>query len=331
MAAPASPYNFQNLQQALSAFQLLQQLMQRKFNLGTGLGAANLAKPLLAKAIPGTGPYLGPALGAAALGYNLNELIKTKGLTTQQKAGQSGRLVADTALSATIPYYALAKAVQAVGNELQKSGSPQVRGVGRVASYAAEPAGAGAFWNVATGMNSPRDAIKRAGGFQGALLDTMGPVGLIMRGIGADLPLMNQVPTKGAQFEKALYKLLNFDKYLGTGQTVRTQNIGRTGPTAQEIAQWGPAAMSLATGLGPVLGLLAGAGNTPQLSPAYQQRAGNVLLRNFGANLPTVAPQIFGRLGVRSLQDAQALATKLKLSPEASAAFSQAAKTALGL
>lgn len=163
------------------------------------------------------------------------------GLSTKDRAHTAARGVTDAGLSYAIPYYAAAKAVNALGQHFQGSGSPQVRGLGRALDYGTEPAGAKAFWRATRGRNPFEGQRGKdiAGNFA---LDIAGPVGTILRGIGGSAPKafqkvmvdygpfkpvafmadalgLSHVPTEGTQFRKSIasgfQKIPGFETFSG--------------------------------------------------------------------------------------------------------------------
>src|SRR5262249_44156827 len=133
-------------------------------------------------------------LTGAGLGYGLSQIASDPNLSTGQKVGHSVRGGTDAALAALVPYYGAGKAVNIVGKQLERSGSPQVRGAGRALDYAVEPSGAKGFWDVVQGDKSPAKAFSSNGGLEGLTLDMMGPVGIVLRGLGVRLPFLSSTP-----------------------------------------------------------------------------------------------------------------------------------------
>lgn len=161
------------------------------------------------------GSYASPAwnsagtlpAGAAALGGAgaVAGAALAPGLNTKQRAHTAARGVTDAALSYAIPYYGWAKAVNAIGQNLQRSGSPQVRSAGVALDYVTEPSGAKRFWDLTKGKNP------FAGG-AGAVardltLDGMGPIGVLMRAtpLGEALGMFH-TPTEGTTFRRSMEK-----------------------------------------------------------------------------------------------------------------------------
>ncbi len=185
---------------------------------------------------------LGNAASFAALGLNLANIANNSNLSNVQKVGASSKAAFDVGMSFVPfvgPIYAAANLASGIGKRLERSGSPEVRGAGRVLDYAGRPAGEQAFWNVATGMQSPAAAFKSAGGVQGALLDTMGPVGLIFRGLGKSLPGMPSPPSsEGGKFRTGVGRV--FDR-VGLPINVNFQDRSAyEAPEAPGVAQGRP-------------------------------------------------------------------------------------------
>ena len=258
-----------------------------------GFGAAQLAGTAgklagINPKIPGTGIGAVPAaLGAGALGYNLAQIAGNENLSTGQKVGHSGHLATDVGMSLVPvvgPFYALAKIASALGQHLQGSGSPQVRGLGRSIDYVAEPAGAKAFWSTVQGDKSPREAWKAQGGAEGLMLDTMGPVGIILRGLGVKLPFLHDEPTTGTIFRNELSQIMKQIPQL-KGSDTSKYNIdqGVYEALTPEAKAAGAALGALLMGESPT-----GAKN----KDAYGIQAQNVVLNRYGNDTPEILKQI---------------------------------------
>jgi hypothetical protein len=241
---------------------------------GTGAQAAGAASgsPTLA----GVGQGIGTAAGLAGAGYGAYQAATNPNFSRQQQVGHSGRAVADAIMSLLIPYYGLARGANVVGQQLERSGSPQVRGAGRAIDQATEPSGAKAFWNVAQGDMSPRKAIEKAG-FQGAMYDTMGPVGAILKGVGFKLPFLSHEPTTGTKFRGELGQLFGRVPALKGIDTSKYQM-----PTGG-YGQYG-GAFDQAKQLGTLLA--SRTADSAKNPAAYSLQAANILLNKYGAALP---------------------------------------------
>jgi hypothetical protein len=212
--APPQSLDLQSLAQRFglpAALQLLALLDPQGSAISKALSGTNLAAGGAQAAgnltgVSGLGQLgkgLGAAAGVGAGAYGAYKAATDPNLSQTQRVGHSGRSIADTIMSLLIPYYGLAKAASVVGDVLQRSKSPQVRGTGRAVGQVAEPSGAKAFWDVAQGDLSPKAAAKRYG-FEGAMYDTMGPLGAVLKGAGVKLPFLSHTPTHGTIFRGAL-------------------------------------------------------------------------------------------------------------------------------
>jgi len=259
---------------------------------GTALApAAANAAPGAAQA-PGV-DYLGgagTALGLAATGYDISNILNDPDLSRTQQVGRSGRAVADLIMSLAIPYYGPAKAISAIGQQLEGSGSPQVRGLGRTLDYAAEPAGAKAFWDVVTGMRSPRAAFKAHGGWEGLTLDAMGPVGLILRGLGVNLPFLHHTPTTGTTFRKEVSRLFDQIPELRGTDTSRFNMEGGVEAYNAFSVEARTTAEAIARNLGPLSPTFTKQAADRQA--AYTGQLANILLNRFGESLTTFGPAL---------------------------------------
>lgn len=260
--------NASRLAKAASGAQLGTQALGAAGTLGGAPGLANLA------GIAGRG------LGLGLSAYNIYNTATDPRLSRAQQVGHSGRGVADAIMSLAIPYYGIGKAVSALGQHFQGSGSPQVRGLGRTIDYGVEPAGAKAFWNVLQGDLSPKAAFKRQGGLEGLTLDMMGPIGLIMRGLGVKLPFLSHTPTTGTMFRREADRLLSqFPALQGTDTSRYNIPLDAYNALPLDVRT---RARSLADQL---IGYAPSAKSNPE---AYAIQLQNMLLNRFGANLPQV-------------------------------------------
>lgn len=249
-------------------------------------------------ALSALGKGIGSALGLASGGYGAYQAATDPSLNRTQQIGHSGRAVADTLMGLLIPYYGLAKSLSIVGQVLQGSGSPQVRGAGRALDQAAEPAGAKAFWSVAQGDMSPKAALTKAGP-EGFITDMLGPVGAILKGVGADKNVSRNImdygpipfagkalsmlgigskPTTGTMFRKDVGSIFDRIPALkGLDTSKYTIDPGFYNSLPQEIRDRATAySQQLAS-------LSSNAKSNPQ---AYQNQIAAMLLNAYGANLP---------------------------------------------
>jgi hypothetical protein len=268
---------------------------------GTGAQAAGALSG--SPTLGGVGQGLGAAAGLAGTGYNISQIANNPNLSTQQKVGHSGRAATDALLSLLIPYYGAAKAVQVVGQLLERSGSPQVRGAGTALDYAAEPGGAKAFWSVAQGDKSPKAAAK--GGDKQFILDLLGPLGIIARGTGTGQKVASGIenygpipfggklmgmlgigskPTTGTQFRHELGSL--FDRI----PALKGIDLSKYNMPTGGYGQYAPGVYDKAMQAGSAFaGRTADAARNPA---AYSLQGANILLNKYGNQLPSVLAQL---------------------------------------
>jgi hypothetical protein len=272
---------------------------------GAQLGASGLrgaGAALGSDTLSGLGQGVGTAAGLAATGYNVFDIATNDDLSRAQQVGKSGHAIADAAASYWIPYYGWAKAVNGIGKILSNSGSPQVSAAGRTLDYATEPAGAKGFWSVVEGDASPKAAYKQMGGPKGFVLDAMGPLGAVARGVGFDDKLAGGVmdygpvpfggkamkmfgigkpPTHGTMFRDELGTI--FDKMGIKGVDYSKYNVA-------DPAKYTPEQMQYADRLGRLA-----ASYSPQAKAnpknQYHTQAAGILL-NSGQDLASIADRV---------------------------------------
>jgi hypothetical protein len=244
------------------------------------------------------GQGLGTALGLASAGYGAYGAATNPNYSRAQQVGHSGRAVTDAILGVLVPYYGLARAVGIVGQQLQRSGSPQIRGTGRALDQAVEPAGAKAFWSVAQGDKSPKAALTAAGP-EGLVTDLLGPLGAVLKGIGVDRKVAKGImdygpipgggklakmlgigspPTQGTQFRDQVNQLFSRIPALkGTDTSQYNIDPAKFDALNPAAKTW---ALSLAKALTP---LTSAAEKNPD---AYTIQLQNILLNKFGNDIP---------------------------------------------
>lgn len=245
------------------------------------------------------GGGISTGLGLASGGYGAYNAATDPNLSKTQQVGHSGRAVADTLMGIFIPYYGLAKAASIVGQIMQRSGSPQVAGAGRAVDQAAEPAGAKAFWNVAQGDMSPKAALAKAGP-EGLVTDLLGPLGAMLKGIGADKKVSRGImdfgpvpfggkalsmlgigskPTTGTSFRNEVGSIFDRIPALkGTDTSKYNIDPGMYAGLPQAVKDNATALSQQLAGLAP---------HSQSNLQAYQNQIAAMLLNRFGANLPT--------------------------------------------
>lgn len=266
---------------------------------GAYRGAVESGLPGLVK-----GGGLSGAASAAGLGLTLAD-IASSDMTTKQKIGYGTQAGADVALSAAPvigPFYALSRIFAGVGNQLQRSGSPQVRGAGRAISHVGEPHGATALRTTLRGENPWKGMSTRDIG-EDLTIDLLGPLGSALKGAGLDrkvagaimdygplpgfgqfLKMFGGTPTHGTQFRHVLNQVIGkagFEDFKGTSQ----YNMD-----PEAWAKIDPKTRDAATVLGYTL-----ASVTPQFKKnpyAYGIQAQNVLLNQYGDKVQEHAARI---------------------------------------
>jgi hypothetical protein len=214
---------------------------------------------------------LGPALGAGSTAYDIYRLARARDLSTKQKAGAGAGRAADYVASAVVPYYGLALAARAVINQLQRSGSPQVRQTGNVLAAPALPVEA--LRSVIEGRKSPRASMNEV---MQQVRNTWGAkqlFGPIMDVFGIATP-----KSGGTQFRNLLGKAI--DPRLSSGSWKAPE-----GGVTPEAARLGT--------------LLAYATPKGKKRPErWSNVAANILQNTYGTSLPGRMPGIARRLGV---------------------------------
>lgn len=241
------------------------------------------------------GQILGLTAGGAGLGYNIYNTATDPNLSSKQKAGQAalqtgeGVTLAAPALAASgiapalaplavaAPYLAAAIAAQAVGGQMEKSGSPQIRAGGRQILAPLLPVMG--FENVITGKQSPRAAANATieGMKQVPVLG--GPVGKMLGFLG-----LGTKPTTGTMFRNELGSVFNQIPQL-KGTDLTKYNID---PAA--FNAFSPDVQQAGSQLGQLLAAYAPSGKA---NPnAYAIQAQNILLNRFGNQAPQILSQV---------------------------------------
>ncbi len=158
---------------------------------------------------PNAGPYLDGALSAAGFGLNLANIAGADTLTNKQKVGAGVQSGIDTAASYFFPAYGAAKLVQGVGQRLERSGSPEVRGLGRTIDYGIEPAGLQQTKAIFQGRQNFKDAWSEIGKGGGFAMDLALPgVNALLKGAGINVGV--NVPTsEGGKFRQGVGKVFD--------------------------------------------------------------------------------------------------------------------------
>lgn len=159
---------------------------------------------------------LGLGAGAAGFGLNLANLAKSN-LSTRDKVGEGVGGAFDLGASYAIPYYGQAKLVSALGKHFQRSGSPQVRGVGRAAEQVGEPRGAAMFARGIRGHGPWEAGGNVRDSSRDFVLDLLGPLGVALQGAGIG--------------NKVAKNIMDYGPLPGAGWAMKKLGLGAHEPT----------------------------------------------------------------------------------------------------
>jgi len=255
-----------------------------------GIGAASLANSAANLLVGPTqaGGYLGPALGGAAVGYNVFQDATNPNLSTGQRAGHAGGDVANAALSYFVPYYGEALALNSVGTQLEKSKSPQLQKFGIFLDETTMPAGVKGFQSVLQGDESPAAAFKASGGLQGLAYDVTNLLapgsGSLFKAFGIKLPFLNSA-----------YEIIAGDWSSDVCSSDLIPQLKNTNLASYNIDpslynSLTPDAREAGLQLGQFLSHYAG--DAKKNPNAYAIQAQNMILNRYGDQTPTIANQI---------------------------------------
>jgi hypothetical protein len=235
-------------------------------------------------ALASLGSKIGTGLGLAGLGYNAYQTLNNPNLDAAHKGAAIGENVGG--LGATYlygGYGALPAIATALGNQFQKSGSPQVQGLGRGLTTAGHP--------VADVTKSP---FNTSGAKQ--FTETMvlgGPAGMALSNAIGFNPF-EPTPTKGTEFRTGMQSI--FSKLGLPGFNRADANVYTAGADpASFYAKYNPQAVSDAQKLGTLLAQYSPHGKNNQ---DYSTQTQNILLNTFGNNISGQMPDILKKLGV---------------------------------
>lgn len=250
-------------------------------------------------------PYLRGAATGAGLGLSLADIAKNENLSFRRKAGhatESGFVAGTSFIPVAGPIIVASRLGDALGNQLQRSNSPQVQGAGRAIGQAARPAGERAFWDVIRGDRSIKGALSNAGP-EGFVTDLLGPVGALLKGLGIDRKVSRNImdfgpipgggklasmlgigskPTTGTDFRREIRSLFDQSPTLKGTDTSKYDMVG--GVDAYNA--FSPQARAQAEGLARQLGSLSPtfAKQDPTRQQAYVGQIANILLNRFGSS-----------------------------------------------
>jgi hypothetical protein len=232
------------------------------------------------QSLGGLGPYVPPAIGAASLGYNLYNIAGNPNLSTKQKVG-AGAVNAGESLAALYgpqaPYVAAFLAAQAVGGQMEKSGSPQIRAGGRQILAPLLPVSG--FLDVLSGSKSPRASFNN-------MITQMGQVPVIGKPLGGALRMfgLGTKPTEGHMFRSEL------EQIFGQLAPLKGLNAANYNMPAGGYGSFSPQAVTDAQKLGQILAAYAPTGKSAP--DAYALQAENVLLNKYGNQMPDIMKQL---------------------------------------
>jgi len=280
------------------ALQLLSILDPNASDFQKAFGGAQLANTGLQGLEAATGlpslaalaKYGGPALGLAATGYNLANIVQDPNLSTGQKAGHAATQTGLGALSYLYsPYVGAALAANAVGKQLETSGSPQIKKLGTFLDTASEPHGVQGLLSVIQGDKSPAAAFRDQGGLQGAAYDVtniLSPgLGSIFEAMGWKLPFLSHTPTTGTMVRDEAARVANQIPGL------KGSKFEQDALTIPQYNAFTPDQQHAAYALANLIG-----GYSPDYKKSpkdYQIQLGNSLLKQYGPNIVGIATNVF--------------------------------------
>jgi len=238
---------------------------------GAGLAGqgANVAGKLSGTpALSSLGSAAGLGLGLAGLGYGAYNTATNPNLSPSQKGANIGGGVGGLVGSYFTPWGAIPGLAAAIGDILQKSGSPQLRGAGRGLTSAGRP--------VPDITKSPTDKgwLK---GFNETMIEGGPGIKAILNAIGFD-PFSSK-PTTGTMFRREVSSIFDrIPQLKGTPTSAYNIDPAKYSALPQAVRD---AALKIGTQLS---GLAPDAKSNPN---AYAIQISNMLLNRFGsAGLP---------------------------------------------
>lgn len=258
------------------------------------------------------GGQVGQGLGSLGGQYAAENLLNT-GATYASgpaSAASSAASTGSSGFASSVPWAALATASRIGGKELQESGSPQVRGLGRTMYKAGAPFTYKQIDPVLATKDPVKFLFDEEGALAGAANSALsgGPaVQAVLEGIGIDFNPVRDIfgigkpPTTGTQFGNQLEQIL-------PGMDVQGYRQGIEGaPNPEDLVErFGPEAFETAGALGD---LFASPSGVSQENPGkrYGVQAMNVLLGNMGRDVVDQGPALARALGIQTPEDAMEL------------------------
>jgi hypothetical protein len=234
---------------------------------GLSQGAQFSGNPTLA----GIGGDVGFGLGLAGAGYNIYNTLNNPNLDTAHKGAGIGEGIGEGIASYVTPWGALPAISTALGGQLQKSGSPEVRGTGRFLSTLGRPVDVTKNPFTAHGLKN-----------FGETLALGGPIGMALSNAIGFNPFESK-PTTGTLYRDELGQI--FGK-LG----VKGANMGLYNAPTAGYQSYDPKALAASQSLAQFLTPYAH--DARKNMPAYTLQTQNLLLNNYGNDLPSLAEKI---------------------------------------
>lgn len=238
----------------------------------------------------GYAPYVGPVLGTAGLGLNLYNIANNPNLSTKQKIGAAS-VNAGEDLAALYgpqaPYVAAFIAAQAVGGQMERSGSPQIRAGGRQILAPLLPVQG--FLDVLGGSKSPRASFNN-------MITQMGEVPVVGKPLGGMLRMfgLGTKPTEGHMFRSGMESLAGQIPAL-KGFDISKGNYAEFMPLDQ-YNSYSPQARADAEQIAKKMASLSPEAKGDNLMP-YSGQLARALLGNYGNDITKKAPDILKMLG----------------------------------
>lgn len=249
---------------------------------GTAQGLGGLGYLTGSPNVAALGKGLGQLAGTGAFGYNLYDIASNPNLSTGQKAGQAGIQAGELAGSLAIPYFGAGVAAKAVIDQLRRSGSPQVAATGRALGGPALPVEG--LLSVIGGQQSPRAAFN-------SMVQNIKEVPILGKPLGKMMGFfgLGTKPTQGHQFRTEL------ENIFGQLAPLKGLRAGKYQKPTGGYESFDPKAVTAAQQLGQILSAFTSTGKAkPQ---DYALQAENVLLNQYGNQMPQILAQLLPLLG----------------------------------
>lgn len=239
---------------------------------------SNLSGSLGGPSLPGAvGKGIGTAAGVAGAGYGISKIAGDPNLSNTQKAGASAGEVANAVASLYVPYYGLGVAARGINQAASRSGSPQIRAIGKGNSFPAVPVEG--LLDVISGKMSPR----ASGNAMVSKLYDAPVLGGAFKSVGQAFGLGTE-PTTGTKFRRELSSLTDRIPQL-KGLDTKQYNID-----PEKYNSFSQASRDKAMVLGTAL---AGRTKDARKNPnAYAGQVSSMLLNKYGDGVLDLAKQL---------------------------------------